>query len=144
MANSAPRAFLDTTPARFRHWSVAALAVWSVAIWVARVRNIFADDTLSSAARAAWLVPVVLFVVGGITAGLAWWKGRGQLLRPIALFCVVSSLYWLVRLVFVLIDHRSVGFVLVHAVLAMVSIGLAALVLKRLWRTGMIPTGVYR
>ena len=144
MANSIPRAFLDTTPARFRHWSVAALAAWSVVIWLTRLRNVFNDDALSSGARAAWLVPVVLFILGGLVCGLAWWKGRGELPRPIALFCLISSLYWLVRVVFVLIDHRSVGFVLVHLVLAAVSVALAALVMKLLWRTGVIPTGAYR
>lgn len=144
MALGEVRSFVDATPGRFRHWSVAGFAVWNVVIWLSRIRNVLGDDSLSSGSRAAWLVPAALFVAAGILAGFAWWRGPAALLMPLRVAGAASILYWLVRLPWALFADQSASFKIVHTVLAVVSVGLAGAVLRRLLRSGMVPAGVYR
>lgn len=135
--------FLDLRPARFRHWSVAAFGAWNVVIWATRARNIVGDDGLSSGAKAAWMVPVVGFFLAGLLALLAWWRGRDGYARPLALAAVATLLYWPVRAVLVLVGDRTGGFKAVHVVLALISVGLAYLLGRRLVRTNLLPRATY-
>ena len=144
MALGEVRGFVDTTPSRFRHWSVAAFGVWNVVVWVSRIRNVVLDGSLSSGSRVAWSVPAVLFVVAGIVAGVAWWRGPVALLLPLRVFSGMVLLYWLVRLPISLFGHHSGAFKVVHTVLAVGSMAVATAVLRRLLRSGMIPAGAYR
>jgi len=113
-------------------------------MWLARIRNIVRDDTLDAGSRALWLVPAIVFGVGGLVALMGWWRGGRVLLWLVAGLSLATLLYWPVRLVFIMVDGRSLGFRLVHLVLAVVSVGLASAVGRRLLRTNLIPTGAYR
>ena len=144
MVNPGVRGFADLTPARFRHWSILAFAVWNAVIWATRVRNVLADHGISGATRARWLLPALVFFAGAALAGLAWWRGLTVLARPLALIALLAVLYWPVRAVLVLFDSHAASFKLVHVGLAVVSVALALAVLNRLYRTGLIPIGAYR
>jgi hypothetical protein len=136
--------FLDTRPARFRHWSVAGFGVWNVAIWATRVRNIVRDEELSGGERAAWLVPAVVFSLAGLLAIVAWARGRDGFVRPLAAAAAVTILYWPVRLVLVLVGDEGAAFKVVHAALAVVSVALAYAMGRRLVRTNLLPRAAYR
>lgn len=136
--------FLDATPARFRHWSLLAFGAWSTVIWLSRLRNIVADDDLSGGAKVAWMVPAVVFGIGGLVVLAAWWQGRPSLLRPVVAVIVATVLYWPVRAVAILLGGESTAFRVVHTVLAVVSVALAVAAGKRLVRTNLIPRGAYR
>jgi hypothetical protein len=136
--------FLDTRPARFRHWSVAGFGVWNVAIWATRVRNILRDDDLSDGGKAGWLVPALVFTVAGLVALAAWARGRDGFVRPLAAAAVLTILYWPVRLVLVLVGDEGAAFKAVHAVLAVVSVALAYAMGRRLVRTNLLPRAAYR
>ncbi len=138
------RGLLDTSPARLRHWTVLAFGIWSAAIWLSRVRNILADQELDGGGQALWLVPAVLFGLGGVLALWGWWRGPSSVVRPLMGVLAATLLYWPIRTVFILLDGRSAGFKIVHLVLAMVSVGLALLAARRLVLTGRIPLGALR
>ncbi len=136
--------FLDTTPARFRHWSIAAFGAWNAAIWLTRIRNILNDDGLTSGGKALWMVPALVFGLGGLVALWAWWKGVPALARPLAAVILAVLVYWPVRTVFMLFADHTAAFKVVHLVLAVVSVGLAVVAGQRLMRTNLIPRGAYR
>jgi hypothetical protein len=135
---------VDPAPGRFRHWSVLAFGAWNAVIWLARIRNIVADESLGTGGRALWLVPAVVFGFGGLLAVAAWWRGGVALARPLTAVVAAVVLYWPVRTVLILLDGRSMAFRLVHVVLAAVSVSLAVAVWRRLQQTNLIPTGAYR
>ncbi len=144
MVRTAPSTFVDTTPARFRHWSVAAFGAWNAGIWLTRIRNILTDDDLATGGRLAWLVPAVGFGAVGVLALVAFWRGRPAYARPLAAAALVTLLYWPVRTVLILLHDHETGFKVVHVVLAVVSVGLALLLGRRLVRTDLVPRGAYR
>lgn len=136
--------FVDASPARFRHPAVLAFGAWSALIWLTRVRNILQDGSLDAAGKAMWLVPALVFGLGGVVAILAWWRGVPALARPLAAVLLLTVLYWPIRTLFILFDGRSAMFRLVHVVLSVVSVGLAVAAGSRLARTNLIPRGAYR
>jgi hypothetical protein len=95
------------------------LAGWTVLIWIGRVRNI----VHAHGAAAELLVPVALVALG--IATFARPRQAGPLLA------LATIAVWLVRVPLVLVHDHSAGFVVVHLVLAAVSITLASLTLRR-------------
>lgn len=94
------------------------LVVWTVVVWVSRFRNVLADDDLSAAGTTWRIVVVVVFVA---LAGWVLIDGRRLV------FLVVWTVgFWLVRGIGIIIDDHDLGFTLVHTVLMVLSIGIAA------------------
>lgn len=102
---------------------------WTVFLWVSRLRNVLTNDELSSVGRALRIAVVVLFVALASWAAIGVRSGRD---RPVWVLIIWTIGYWLVRHTGILIDDYSVGFKLVHTVLAIMSIGLAALSARHL------------
>ena len=132
---------LDMRMARFRHWTVAAFGGWNLLMWAQRAVNVVTDDGLEGGAKAAWMVPVLVFALGGALCVLAYFRGRETYAMPIKLLAGGAVLYWLVRGVLVLFGDRSGGFKAVHSVLALVTIALAVLLLRRQREVEMVPKG---
>lgn len=97
-----------------------ALPVWTLFVWATRIRIIVGDSRQS---KTAVIVPVVLTV---LAIGALVKKG-GWLVALVAATVVV----WVVRLPLVLLHDHSAGFKAVHAVLAVVSLALAAATVSR-------------
>ena len=95
------------------------LAGWTVLIWIGRVRNIIEAD----GAAVELLVPLALAVLGVATFA------RPRQVGPV--LALVTLAVWLVRVPLVLVHDHSAAFVVVHLVLAAVSITLASLTLRR-------------
>jgi hypothetical protein len=94
------------------------LAGWTLLVWIGRVRNIVDAD----GATAELVVPLLLVVLGVAT-----------LVRPARfapLLALVTAIVWLVRLPLLLVHDHTAAFVVVHLVLAAVSLTLAALTLR--------------
>jgi hypothetical protein len=121
-------------------WSLLAFVVWTLYVWCTRIRNATADDALSSGARTFSVVLSLTFVAFSVAAVVvlvrAWSRPLARLdalvLRAFAGWTVAV---WVVRIPMIALDDRSVGFKVVHAVLGLVSIGLAAVV----WRSTSRP-----
>jgi hypothetical protein len=110
-------------------WTIG-FAIWTLFVWVGRVRNIGADEALEGF-EVVWRLGLALtFVVLGVVTLIACWRasaGRtARLLRVVRPFAVVTTAVWVVRAGGILLDasHEG-GFKVVHTVLALVSIALA-------------------
>ena len=90
-----------------------ALAVWTVLIWIGRVRNI----VTAHGAIAELLVPALLTALGIVT-----------LIRPkqvAIVLAAVTAAVWVVRVPLLLVHDHDAAFVIVHMVLATVSLALS-------------------
>lgn len=116
--------------------SLWALAAWSLFVWVGRVRNIAADDVLVGSDRIVRYVLSGSFVVLGaiLVVGLITARGAVELPGWVRLTGLVLALYgtatWLFRGVDIALGDHSAGFIIVHLVLAFVTISLSVWALR--------------
>ena len=103
---------------------VWVFAVWTVAVWGSRIRNILADDGSTTGLVLAVAMTAVGLVVA-VAAATGWRRAQ-----VVALALLVTTLVWVVRTPFVLLHDHSAPFKAVHAGLAVVSIALAVLALR--------------
>jgi hypothetical protein len=90
-----------------------ALPIWTLLVWATRLRIIVDQDQ----PKTTVIVPVVLTVLAVVAL-----VDRH---RGLVALAAATTAIWLVRLPLVLVHDHSVGFKLVHAVLALVSLALA-------------------
>lgn len=102
---------------------------WTVVLWISRLRNVLTDDDLTDTGRAVRVGVVALFVALALVAALGLRRGRPQALVVLIVWTVG---YWLIRGGGILIGDWSVTFKVVHTVLMVVSVGLAALAWRAL------------
>jgi len=109
---------------RFRRPSwVWALIIWTVLLWLSRLRNVLNNDELTTSGRSVRLGVVVVFVA---LAALAAYGVRFRQPRLVAMLVVWTTGYWLVRGIGILVDgDYSVGFKAIHTALMVVSLILA-------------------
>ena len=124
----------DTMPVRDR-LVVVAFVAFTAFVWVQRLVNIATGD--ESDVRVSLALSVGMLGVGvlsGLALVMVGWAGWPSVPAPAAtvwrIAAVVTGVVWVVRAVQITLDWRSVGFVVVHVVLAAVSVALAA----GLWR----------
>ncbi len=104
--------------------------VWTAVVWVGRIRNVLGDDDLAGGAR-SWriVVAVVFLVLAALLATVAlgrWHRRPLGSTRLVAVFCLWTIVFWAVRGGGLLFADHDAGFKVVHTVLAVASIGLAA------------------
>lgn len=108
---------------------------WTIFLWVSRLRNVLADDDLSSTGRSVRIGIVVLFVV--LAAAAAVGRRRGSH-APLMVLIVWTIGYWIVRGGGILIGDWSAGFKVVHTVLMIVSLTAAGLAARSIgWAAGV-------
>jgi hypothetical protein len=124
-------------------------AAWTLFVWTGRLRNLVAEPgDLLEASR--WsLVASVAFTGLGlavVAAALVRWSGRGadRLAVAVAPLAALTVGVWLVRAVDIALGDHGAGFIAVHLVLAVVSIGLAAAASVSLRRGGAAGTSTGR
>ena len=108
--------------------AVPVLVGWTLFVWLSRVRNVLADDDLSTGDQTWRLAVVVVFVALAAVTFRAWTRRteRPDLARStLGVLCVWTVAFWLVRGGGIIIDDHTLGFTVVHTVLMAVSIGLA-------------------
>ncbi len=101
--------------------AVYAFAAWTVFVWGTRVSNIVRDDgsVLDLVLALAIVVLGVAVAVAGVRRGPMW---------PLAALVAATVVTWLVRTPLIVLDADHGGaFKAVHTLLALVSLGLAAL-----------------
>lgn len=105
-------------------------AAWTLFVWVGRLRNLMAEPgSVLDANRWSLAGSVAFTVLGAIVAvaALAHWSGRSRrpLVSAVAALAGLTIGVWLLRALDIATGDHSVGFIAVHLVLAVVSIGLA-------------------
>lgn len=117
-------------------WPLVAMVVWSLYVWSTRIKNATGDDTLSSGSKAFSVVLSITFLAfalaGAIVLVRAWSRPLARVeALVLRAFSAWTVAVWVVRIPMIAADDRSVAFKVVHAVLGLISIGLAVLV----WRS---------
>ena len=117
-----------------RRWLVT-LGVWTLLVWATRIDNVLSQDDLTGAGRAARLALALSFTVGAVALLTVAWRARDRaLVRSEALVidvvCWWTVAVWLVRGAQITLGDHEAAFIVVHAVLGIVSIALAAVTLR--------------
>jgi hypothetical protein len=104
-----------------------ALCGWTLFVWTTRIGNIWRDDAASTASKLGSTALALSFTVLAVAVGIAAWRRVASALRPAVLALAGwTTGVWVVRSLTILAGDRSAGFKVVHGLLAVVSIGLAA------------------
>ena len=116
-----------------RAW-VLVLVAWSLLVWATRIDNILADESLDGGGQAWRIALSMSFVLLAVAAGWRWRRRGGPAGRPLVAeaLAVWTIVVWVVRGVGITLGDHDVAFIVVHLVLAVVSIVLAAIVLRSL------------
>ena len=112
-------------PDRRQRRVLVAFAGWTLFVWLTRVRNVVGDDDLGTAGRAAGLALSASFVVLAALLLSLLRGGPEPLRRVTAVLAGWTVAVWLVRGAAIALGDHAAGFVVVHLVLAAVSVGLA-------------------
>jgi len=104
--------------------SAAALVAWTLLTWVGRVPLLWSDEEQSTAAKVGSTVPVLVFV-GLSVAAVALLLRHRPWTNAVAVLAIWSIGYWAVRYPLILTNDHPAAFLVVHAVLAVVAIGLS-------------------
>jgi uncharacterized membrane protein YeiH len=103
-------------------------AGWTLLVWSGRIRNVLADDTVSSSSRAVTLIMAGLFVLAGLAVAMVAVRPTPQRTqrRIVGVAAAYTLVVWLIRGADIAFggDHEA-AFIAVHVVLAVGSIGLA-------------------
>lgn len=109
---------------RFRPRAVTAFAVLTLFIWTTRIPLAWTNDEDTVAEKLLWSTPITLFWLAA--AALLVLKARGDGASSTStvltrVFAAGTVAYWTIRIVMILAGDWSVGFKVVHSVLAIVS-----------------------
>lgn len=129
---------------------VGAFVVWTLFVWIGRIRNVVTDPALSGSDRIGPLVLSGIFVVGALVLGALLYRDRvmrsaasARMLRnAVRAFAGYTVVIWVVRAGDIAFggDHEA-AFVVVHTVLAAVSIALAVVAVLSVERRASVrPT----
>jgi hypothetical protein len=111
---------------------VWAFAAWTVFVWGTRIRNILSDD----GGAPALAVAVGLTLLGLLVAAHA---ATGRLPWAVPVAAGATVVVWAVRAPQILLNDHSVAFVVVHLVLAAISVGLAVVAWRRTGARQPVP-----
>jgi len=121
-----------------RHWALlATFVVWTTYVWVTRIVNAWgASSTETTGGKVVSTVlsgVMLVLALGGVAVLVQAWRrpltvGAARFLQ---VFCGVTVVVWVVRSVQIVASDHDVPFKVVHVVLGVISIALAAGV----WRT---------
>ncbi len=129
---------------------VGALVVWTLFVWIGRIRNAVTDPALSGSDRIGPLVLSGIFVLGALVLGALLYRDRAMnsatsarmLRNAVRAFAGYTVVIWVVRAGDIAFggDHEA-AFVVVHTVLAAVSIALAVVAVLSVERRASVrPT----
>lgn len=107
------------------------LAAWTLLVWTTRIRNIWTDDSLTTAGQIWRTGLAVVFTGFAVVVVAAWIQARRDGVQrswapsAIRLFALWTVGVWAVRGMQIALADHDLAFVLVHTALAVVSIALA-------------------
>jgi hypothetical protein len=118
------------------------LVGWTFFVWTTRIANIWRDDALDTGEKVGRTGLALSFTLLAIAVVVTLWRRLPQAsLVAVGGLAAWSVAVWVVRDVRILFADHEVGFKVVHTVLAVVSIGLAALAWREARRVRPGATG---
>jgi hypothetical protein len=117
--------------------AAVVLVVWTLFVWTTRIGNIWGDDAASTSSKVGSTALALSFTVLALAVAVAVWRRAGSALRlSVVGLAGWTTAVWIVRSVTILAGDRSTGFKVVHGVLAVVSVALAAWAVRSVVRAG--------
>jgi hypothetical protein len=110
----------------FRRTPTLVLAGWTLFVWVTRIRNAMADDSMSGGGKAIAVLTAVAFSALGLATLVTTLRRHPSAPLVVAGLVLLSVVYWPIRVVQIMIHGHSAGFVLVHTALAVLTVALSA------------------
>lgn len=111
-------------------YALPAFVVWTLLVWATRIDNIWSDPALTDSGKWARTALAVSFVVAALAVAIVavrtWRQPPTRIdgaVLDVAAFWTLAV--WAVRAVQIALGDHSVGFIVVHLLLAVVSIALA-------------------
>lgn len=118
-----------------RHPAALALVAWTLFVWATRIANIWRDADLDTGGKLGRTGLAASFTVLAVAVLVALWRrADGGTLVTVGALAAWSTLVWVVRDVRIVAADHDLGFTLVHLVLGVVSVVLAALAWRETWR----------
>lgn len=116
-----------------------ALVAWTFFVWTTRIANIWRDEALDTGEKLGRTGLALSFTILAVAVvATLWRRAEGAARVAVGALAAWSVAVWLVRDVRIVLADHEVGFKVVHTVLAVVSIVLAALA----WREARrVPAG---
>jgi hypothetical protein len=106
---------------------LVAFVAWTLVIWTSRLNNIWRDEDLDTAGQLGRSALAASFVAGAVVVALAAWRAAPEMVvKVVGIAGAATAGVWLARSVAILVGDWSLGFKVVHTVLAVVSVALAA------------------
>ena len=110
---------------------------WTLFVWASRLRNIWIDEDLSAGGQLLRTLFAVVFLSFAVVMAHRLYVHRGIELTPsdkrvLVLFVSWTVGFWLVRGVGIIVDDYTTAFTIVHAILMLISIGIALLASRAL------------
>ena len=112
-------------------WPVVALVAWTFFVWTTRIGNIWRDDALDTAGKVGRTALALSFTLLALAVVGALWRRPAWVRPTVVALSVWTTGVWLVRDTSILFGDHDTAFKVVHTVLAVVSIVLAALALRQ-------------
>lgn len=114
---------------------LAALIAWTAFVWVNRITNAWSSETESTAGKVfstGLAATFLLFVVAGLWVLVRAWKGpfTRAMANVLVAFAAWTTAVWAVRMVSISFGGHDLPFKVVHVLLGVVSIALAAAVAR--------------
>ncbi len=117
--------------------ATTSLAAWSLLVWTTRIRNIWGDGSLSTGDKVGSTALALSFTVLAVAA-LVTIVRSGTSRRAATLAADLLAAWtvgvWAVRMPAILLHDHEAAFKVVHLVLAVVSVALAALAAREAHR----------
>lgn len=130
---------------RLRPFPVSGLAALTLFIWGNRIWLAWTNDEDSLGEKLLWSLPITVFVIAALilVAGAA--TGRSLTVGPLRSVASVLAYgtiaFWAVRAPMITLADHPVGFKVVHAVLAIASIGASVMAVRALRASGAVHGG---
>jgi hypothetical protein len=120
---------------------VAVLVGWTFFVWTTRIGNIWRDHSLSGGQKVGSTALALSFTALAALVLVAYVQRRTWLSGAVLVLAGWTTGVWIVRFAAIVGDDHAAGFVAVHLVLAIVSIGLAVMATRRVLGAGReVPT----
>lgn len=117
-----------------------ALCGWTLFTWITRVPLMIGDPALSAGGKVMSLLPVLGFVLLAIVAATTVGRRLDSAGQAVLALAAWSTLYWPVRLAFVLTNDHAIAFYVVHTLLGVVAVTLSVLAARAALADGATPT----
>ncbi len=106
-----------------RRWTIA-LGAWTVLVWTTRIVNIAGDEALTGMQKAGRTLLALSFTALVVAVGYALAQRRRWLDDAVRSLAFWTIGVWIVRALGIVSGDHDAAFVLVHLLLAAVSVGL--------------------